>query len=149
MDQTHYLNQPRDSAGRFLALPKPPPPTPREDARLVKQYLVWDLLRERGPMAPGAIRATLGLSLSSTLRAMRRSGSVVATGETSARTYRAGKTPIIKQRRTNTLEQQAGLNRGRMIGLRRMIAKRYGRVYVPRAEHPLELAWGRGVEMRG
>lgn len=103
-------------------------------------------------MTPREIRAELGLDphngyqLRHSLANLRRKGSVEATGWTNRRTYTATKVrPFIRQRRANTLEQEMGLARGRVLGLHAIALKRWGKPYRPRPRHPLEQAMGYGV----
>lgn len=121
----------------------------RGDTRLVTQFKIWDLLRERGPMSPRQVRVALGLDehdanlLRNSLRRMRAKGSIVASGYTDKRVLQAGaKEPFIRQRRRNTPEQAMGLAKGRIMGLQAISRKRWGKEFMPRPRHALEQAMG-------
>lgn len=121
----------------------------RGDTRLVLQFRIWDLLRERGKMSPRQIRVALGLDehdsnlLRRSLRNLRRKGSIIAEWFTTKRVLKAtSREPFIRQRRKNTPEQEIGLAKGRVLGLQAISRKRWGKEYMPRPRHALERAMG-------
>lgn len=101
----------------------------------------WKTLRDDGPLSPRGVAARLGISTgraSNILRALAERGSVTATGNTHRRVYSA--TPKVPRdlrgKMPGTLEN---LKRGRALGLLE-IARRRGRLLVPRPKDPLDLA---------
>jgi len=108
----------------------------------MRQVQVWRYLNEHGPTRPETIAAEFGITKHNTCAILRRlaaRGCAKGSGNTWNRSYKALGKRAPADRRGKSLNTAFNLARGRVLGNQALAARR-GRLLIPRAKHPLDLA---------